>query len=727
MRVFRSSRPCQNDILPQHFLPPRLTAVMQFSTFPKPQVVMVTSPAGSNVDYKSFGALGPKVSSMEKGEHQSHKTWRALVDKLEGADKEDRLEDLARELLRVAVKQLRDVKSGDRKSQVPEDIKQFLEGEQEAHKIDDCFRWHFLLEAVRKANNNNNNKELDTFLAIIKIILEPRPYLAFECLVDQQFAKHYENTCVLPKLHKLSKDKKTPFHVAAKLGIAKIIEVMISNGKKFYNIPQTRTPIRSLLQVVCESDPSSGNDETALELATKADDGYLETIEELLKVEKIETSPSNALIKCFNHALNEGWPKVVNKLVEYNPQSFITSNSIIRAIEKIDQPIKQRKMRNVNLEHQAAKHDREEIVKTLVRRAEKQDTFNIQVAKVIIERDLMTIWEAKPQNALTADLESCLLHLAVMYERPNFVELFVQHYPEAVNNECAVSVQDPVPSSMEKQFPLWYNNHSWDKARSDFSPRENPRNLERTRIRTAIVTKMVHHINNMERLSDIFHKSDEPFGDPCFDMSRFSSGTYRVSTFVDSLLHSGTGKLHSYEETLRYAEFPSLDMMVGDRETFKENSHFEHEHTEVFKVLEWLSKKGVKSIIKLKVPDRLVNPHDDQKMAELVETFEVEILDWKVLDLSISIFSEKVKNRIKELHLYSSGNRAVISHWFSQEGIQSLKNVSHAPILHCILVSRVNPSQNGIKMILHFTVGNRVNITNETILMIEMAYYSLKH
>ncbi len=138
-------------------------------------------------------------------------------------------------------------------------------------------------------------------------------------------------------------------------------------------------------------------------------------------------------------------------------------------------------------------------------------------------------------------------------------------------------------------------------------------------------------------------------------------------------------------------------MMVGDRETFKENSHFEREHTEVFKVLKWLYDKGVKSIIKLKVPDRLVNPHNDLRMARQVERFKVEILDWKVLDLSISIFSVDVKGRIKELHLYSSGNRAVISHWFSPEGITSLKKVSHALILYYTLVLHVNPSQTGIK------------------------------
>ncbi|KAI0169132.1 peptidase S8/S53 domain-containing protein, partial [Hypoxylon sp. FL1284] len=169
-------------------------------------------------------------------------------------------------------------------------------------------------------------------------------------------------------------------------------------------------------------------------------------------------------------------------------------------------------------------------------------------------------------------------------------------------------------------------------------------------------------------------------GELCFDISRFNSTNFRVSTFVESLIsHGGTRKL-AYEHTLRYVEFPPLDTAAADRETFKESSHFEHEHNEVFKVLKWLGDKGVKSIVKLRIPDRLINPHNDREMAIEVDRFEVEVLDWKVPDLSISIFNDNVKSRIKELYLYASGNRAVISHWFSSEGIRSLEKLERLEI-----------------------------------------------
>lgn len=84
---------------------------------------------------------------------------------------------------------------------------------------------------------------------------------------------------------------------------------------------------------------------------------------------------------------------------------------------------------------------------------------------------------------------------------------------------------------------------------------------------------------------------------------------------------------------------------------------------------------GVQTIIKLKVPDRLVNPHDEKTMAKAVKDFKVEIFDWKVLDLSLSVFDPDAKEKIKELHLYSSGKRSAISHWFGPEGFKSMKKV----------------------------------------------------
>ena len=152
-----------------------------------------------------------------------------------------------------------------------------------------------------------------------------------------------------------------------------------------------------------------------------------------------------------------------------------------------------------------------------------------------------------------------------------------------------------------------------------------------------------------------------------------------MSTFVDSLISASRSRdLLKYEHTLRYVDFPPLDLMAEEREVFKENTHFTRRHDEVFRILNWLwDDKGVERIIKLRIPDRLVHPHDDFVMAEKLEDFGVEILDWKVLDLSIASLKDSTKGRIRELHLYSSGNRAVINHWFGRDGIGKLTKVCH--------------------------------------------------
>ena len=179
--------------------------------------------------------------------------------------------------------------------------------------------------------------------------------------------------------------------------------------------------------------------------------------------------------------------------------------------------------------------------------------------------------------------------------------------------------------------------------------------------------------------------------DLCFDISRINSSAYRVSDFVDSLIFQDEGEsryVHQYEQTLKYVEFPPLDMMVADREAYRENSYLTRCHDEVFRILKWLESKGVEKIIKLKVPDRLVNPHDDVEMAKWVARFKVEVLDWRVLDLSISVFENKTHEdetqEIEELRLYSSGKRSVINHWFNKGGLDSLGKVSCEPENACM-------------------------------------------
>lgn len=69
-----------------------------------------------------------------------------------------------------------------------------------------------------------------------------------------------------------------------------------------------------------------------------------------------------------------------------------------------------------------------------------------------------------------------------------------------------------------------------------------------------------------------------------------------------------------------------MDVHIDDKEAFGRTAR--EEHTEVFDILDWLrDKKQVNSIIELKVPDRLVNPHNELLIAKFVDDFATEILD----------------------------------------------------------------------------------------------------
>lgn len=148
-----------------------------------------------------------------------------------------------------------------------------------------------------------------------------------------------------------------------------------------------------------------------------------------------------------------------------------------------------------------------------------------------------------------------------------------------------------------------------------------------------------------------------------------------MNEFIQSLIsHKEKKELLVYEPTIKYASFPALDVHSEGREHVGKSVL--EENTEVFDIMDWLRReKGVASIIELKVPDRMHNPHHEMRIAKYVRKFGVEVLDWRFLDLGLSIF-DKVKSNIRELHLYSSGKRAAISHWFSSEGLRTFDRVS---------------------------------------------------
>ena len=141
----------------------------------------------------------------------------------------------------------------------------------------------------------------------------------------------------------------------------------------------------------------------------------------------------------------------------------------------------------------------------------------------------------------------------------------------------------------------------------------------------------------------------------------------------DSRIHSGFVNKDGapcdlkFESVLRYVAFPDLSQGYKPPSQVKDRE-------EVPLLLKWLRTKGVKTILKLIVPDCFWNPLHEDRVHECVNDFGIEELDWRRLDLCIETIME-LSPTLSVLHLYSSGNWASLSHWMSKDGLVNLKNV----------------------------------------------------
>lgn len=76
------------------------------------------------------------------------------------------------------------------------------------------------------------------------------------------------------------------------------------------------------------------------------------------------------------------------------------------------------------------------------------------------------------------------------------------------------------------------------------------------------------------------------------------------------------------------------------------------------------------------MPDSATSPLSGELVKEaIIDQFEIERFDWRKLDISLDILTapeSKIRDTVKELTLYSSGNWSVLYHWASEEGLVTL-------------------------------------------------------
>lgn len=84
----------------------------------------------------------------------------------------------------------------------------------------------------------------------------------------------------------------------------------------------------------------------------------------------------------------------------------------------------------------------------------------------------------------------------------------------------------------------------------------------------------------------------------------------------------------------------------------------------------WLWDNRVKNIIRGSVEDRCNVPHSDQSIEKALYRLNVEILDWRKVDMDPQAIREaSINSNLRELHLWWSGNNAILRSWSEPDGL----------------------------------------------------------
>ena len=117
-----------------------------------------------------------------------------------------------------------------------------------------------------------------------------------------------------------------------------------------------------------------------------------------------------------------------------------------------------------------------------------------------------------------------------------------------------------------------------------------------------------------------------------------------------------------------------LDTTSSDSE-FSSNIYTLRSRLDYVKIFNWLRKKGgVRKVLEVNIEDDENEPHCDEAIETALQGLDVEILNWKKLDLCSDVLWNAARD-VKELFLYSSANNDVLRSWSAEDGLGRLPKV----------------------------------------------------
>lgn len=130
----------------------------------------------------------------------------------------------------------------------------------------------------------------------------------------------------------------------------------------------------------------------------------------------------------------------------------------------------------------------------------------------------------------------------------------------------------------------------------------------------------------------------------------------------------------NFDEVLQYVDFrrmkveqlPILNRARGN--AAKQN--LSAGRTDLVHFFRWLKNKNVRNIIKVMVDDKSDVAHSDEAIEQSLEAFDIEILDWRKMDMDPETLYRACKSsKLRELHLWWSGSNAVLRAWSEPGGL----------------------------------------------------------
>lgn len=153
-----------------------------------------------------------------------------------------------------------------------------------------------------------------------------------------------------------------------------------------------------------------------------------------------------------------------------------------------------------------------------------------------------------------------------------------------------------------------------------------------------------------------------------------------------------------FEDTLKYVAFPKIQVHprpVLPGPVLSDSTENLREVTgkglfDMMFFFDWLRRKKVKRILKVTVDDLAEPAHSDEAIENALRGFEVEILDWRKVDLCPETIYRSSPN-LKEVYLRWSGNNVVLRAWSELDGLKKLNDLTHVYLHEKQVRSTITP------------------------------------